>query len=464
MSKYKSIRSATDPTPEGIEKGVISVSRLNELAKDTLERHFGNISVEGEISNLVKPSSGHIYFSLKDGSSVVRCAMFRRQNRQNTYDVENGQQIIATGKITIYSPRGDYQLIVSELKPNGEGELRIRLEQLKQKLYKEGLFSESKKQKLPDWPKKIGIISSVSGAAVRDILNVLARRSPHIPIIIYPTSVQGENASAEIVEAISKANARRECDVLILARGGGSLEDLLPFSNESLVRAVFESECPIVTGIGHEIDFSLADFAADARAPTPSAAAELVSPDSKATEMLFGNVEKRLLNELQKFLAKKKERILELKGRLITPKRRLEIHQQRVDELHLRIDYLANTKFRITTDRVETLFKQIKNLSPNHVITSMQKDIGHLESRLHLSIENLIKSYEKTLSQHNKVLSAVGPQATLKRGYAIVSDNKGTVLRNVSACAEGDTVYTRLDKGHFSSVVLKKNVDREELK
>ena len=290
MSKYKSTQNTPDLRSERLQKSVMSVSHLNELARATLESELGNVSVECEISNLVKPSSGHVYFSLKDSSSVVRCAMFRRQNRQSGYDAGNGRQVIVTGKITIYSPRGDYQLIVSELKPNGEGELRIRLEQVKKKLHEEGLFSESRKKKLPSWPRMIGVISSDSGAAVKDILNVLARRSPYIPIMIYPTSVQGENASTEIVEAISKANVRRECDVLILARGGGSLEDLLAFNDERVVRAIFASECPIVTGIGHEIDFTLADFVADSRAPTPSAAAELVSPDSKSTEALFRRI------------------------------------------------------------------------------------------------------------------------------------------------------------------------------
>ena len=258
---------------------IFTVSDLNREARELLEGHFPLVWVEGEISNLARPSSGHIYFSLKDEAAQVRCAMFKMRNRLLNFQPENGQQVLARARISLYEARGDFQLIIEHMEETGDGALRRQFELLKHKLFEEGLFDESHKRELPSLPTRLGVITSPSGAAIRDILSVLKRRFPGIPILIYPVPVQGNEAPPAIIDAIKTAGIRKDCDLLILARGGGSLEDLWAFNDESVARAIYHCPIPVVTGIGHEIDFTIADFVADFRAPTPSAAAEYISPD-----------------------------------------------------------------------------------------------------------------------------------------------------------------------------------------
>jgi exodeoxyribonuclease VII large subunit len=260
-------------------QSAISVSELNRQVKALLEQGLAKLWVEGEISNLARPPSGHLYFSLKDESSQIRCAWFRQRQRGPTINLENGDQVLVFGRVSIYEARGDYQLIVEQLEDAGEGELRRRFEALKKKLSAEGLFDEEAKQDLPGLPGRIGVVTSPSGAAIRDIITVLNRRFPSIPVLIYPTLVQGETAATLIADAIATAVTRDECDVLIVARGGGSLEDLWSFNEEIVARAIYECPIPVVSAVGHEVDFTIADFVADVRAPTPSGAAELVVPD-----------------------------------------------------------------------------------------------------------------------------------------------------------------------------------------
>ena len=263
------------------ERDIYTVSDLNARARVILEECFKTIWVSGEISNLAKPNSGHLYFSLKDERAQVRCAFFRNSQRGLRFTPENGQHVLVQAQVSFYAARGDFQLIVSQMEMAGAGALQVAFEQLKQRLHKEGLFSQAHKKKLPLFPKCLGIITSPTGAAIRDILKVLQRRFSSIPIIIYPTLVQGDKAADQISMAIQRATQRKECDVLILARGGGSLEDLWPFNEEKVARAMFHCPIPIVTGIGHEIDVTIADFVADQRASTPSAAAEMVSPNQQ---------------------------------------------------------------------------------------------------------------------------------------------------------------------------------------
>jgi exodeoxyribonuclease VII large subunit len=258
---------------------IYSISELNSEARVLLEKRFPLIWVEGEISNLARPASGHIYFSLKDEAAQVRCAMFKMHNRLVNFQPKNGQQVLARVRISLYEARGEFQLIVEHMEETGDGALRRQFELLKQKLFEEGLFDEAHKQALPFLPTQLGVITSPSGAAIRDILSVLKRRFPGIPVLIYPVPVQGTEAPQAIVESIHSAAKCQDCDLLILARGGGSLEDLWAFNEETVARAINACPIPIVTGIGHEIDFTIADFVADYRAPTPSAAAEFISPD-----------------------------------------------------------------------------------------------------------------------------------------------------------------------------------------
>ncbi|MGH8597418.1 MAG: exodeoxyribonuclease VII large subunit, partial [Gammaproteobacteria bacterium] len=291
----KIAHTESNDTMNAAGRDILSVTRLNRAVRILLEGHFGAVWVEGEISNLARPSSGHWYFSLKDADSQIRCAMFRTRNALLEFAPRNGAQVVISARVSLYEPRGEFQLIVERMEPAGDGLLRIKFEALKWKLAEEGLFAQERKRPLPVWPKTIGVVTSATGAALRDVLQVLRRRNPSQHVVVYPSPVQGALAAPALIAAIATANRRDECAVLILARGGGSLEDLWAFNDEALVRAVHSSRIPLVTGIGHEIDFTLADFAADARAPTPSAAASLCVPEAIITLRQLTQLEQRLL-------------------------------------------------------------------------------------------------------------------------------------------------------------------------
>src|ERR1700683_1480816 len=321
---------------ETVEKrDVYSVSRLNREVRVLLERGFGTLWVEAEISNFSRPSSGHWYFSLKDANAQVRCAMFRQRNMLCALSARDGQKVLVRARIGLYEPRGEFQLVVEHMEDAGLGALKRQFEELSARLKAEGLFAAERKRPLPALPRRIGVITSPSGAAVRDILHVLARRFPAVAVMIYPVAVQGAQAPAEIFAALALACRRADCDVLILARGGGSLEDLWAFNDERLARAIVASPIPVISGIGHEIDFTIADFAADVRAPTPSAAAELVVPDAQEWLTAFVRLGSRLERCMRRRLEEHGERLRWLAGRaaLVSPTARLGAHAQRLDEL-----------------------------------------------------------------------------------------------------------------------------------
>ncbi|MCG7868769.1 MAG: exodeoxyribonuclease VII large subunit, partial [Candidatus Thiodiazotropha taylori] len=314
---------------------IFSVSRLVRETRAILEASFPLLWVSGEISNLAQPASGHIYFSLKDEAAQVRCAMFRMKRQRLRFQPENGQQVLIRAKVSLYEARGEFQLIAEHMEPAGEGALRFAFEQLKQKLAAEGLFDTEQKKPIPVPPKQLGLITSPSGAAVRDLLSVLKRRFPALPVIIYPVQVQGEDAARQIVQMLKLAERRQECDLLILSRGGGSLEDLQAFNEEQVARAIHQLSIPVVTGIGHEIDFTIADFVADRRAATPSAAAELVTPDQLEWQQRLHAVTRRLKQNQQQRLQQLQQHFSALLKRLQIqhPKRRLQQQAQRLDEL-----------------------------------------------------------------------------------------------------------------------------------
>src|ERR1700688_3201780 len=320
-------------------RDIYSVSRLNREVRVLLERGFGALWLEGEISNLARPSSGHWYFSLKDATAQVRCAMFRQRNMLSAFAARDGQKVLVRARIGLYEPRGEYQLVIDHMEDAGLGALRRQFEQLAAKLAAEGLFAPERKRSLPALPKRIGVITSPSGAAIHDILHVLARRFAAIPVLLYPVAVQGAAAAAEIVAALNLAGRRAECDVLILARGGGSLEDLWAFNDEALARAIVASPIPIVSGIGHEIDFTIADFAADVRAPTPSAAAEIAVPDGEEWLASLARLAQRLQRGLLRRVEAQRERLRWLVGRaaLVSPAARLSQQTQRLDDLDQRM-------------------------------------------------------------------------------------------------------------------------------
>ena len=396
-----------------LTKTVLTVSELNQSTQRLLEDCFPAVWVEGEISNLVRPTSGHIYFSLKDPKAQIRCAMFRLKSQRVDFELRNGLLIQVLAKVSLYPDRGDYQLIVDRIEMAGDGLLKKAYEELVSKLTKEGLFEERWKKPLPLLPKQIGVITSPTGAAIRDILSVLKRRFPSIPVIIYPTKVQGSEAMLEIVQAITLANQHQATNILILARGGGSLEDLWPFNEEKVARAIFDSQIPIVTGIGHEIDFTIADFVADRRAATPSAAAELVVPDQYAFLQQLSTLENRLINEITKYC-------------------------QRLAQ------------------RLDGLIKQIRH--PGQQIQNQLQTLSLLMIRLNNTMQQLLKTKDIALKNALRALETVSPLATLNRGYAILSlADRDHVVRSIQEVKHGDNVQIRLEDGILKAKVYDTN-------
>lgn len=409
---------------------IYSVSQLNQSARLLLEQSFPLIWVEGEISNLARPSSGHIYFSLKDSQAQIRCAMFAMRSRLVNFKIDNGQHVLVRAKVSLYEGRGDYQLIVEHLEEAGNGALQRAFEELKQRLAAEGLFDTAHKKRLPKLPKAIGVITSPSGAAIRDILSVLRRRFPGIPVYIYPTAVQGQAAAAQVVQAIQLANQHRQCDVLILARGGGSIEDLWPFNEEIVARAIFASELPIVSGVGHEIDFTIADFVADQRAPTPSAAAELCSPDCQ--EWLFSltqlaqRLQQLILNQLQQY----SQTVLWLSKRLQHPGQRLREQSQRLDDLEQRLHRAHQHYLRHQASKIAELKAKLQRHIPIFYLEQLKTQHAMLHLRLQQAITGKLEQGKVKLAHLAHTLETVSPLATLQRGYVIARHTGSTKIVN----------------------------------
>jgi exodeoxyribonuclease VII large subunit len=442
--------SSTDITAtNSITREIYSVSDLNNAARDLLESEFPLIWVEGEISNLARPASGHIYFSLKDSNAQLRCAMFKMRNRQVTFRPENGQQVLVRGRVSLYPARGDYQLIAEHMEEAGDGVLRRQFELLKHKLHSEGLFDEANKQDLPELPAHIGVITSPTGAAIRDILSVLKRRFPGIPVLIYPVPVQGAEAPPAIVAALENAAKRNECDLLILARGGGSLEDLWAFNDEAVARAIFACEIPLVSAIGHEVDFTIADFVADLRAPTPSAAAELVSPDRNEWLATFAGWQQRLLRSWQGLVAQHRQQLDWLQRQLKHPGQRLRERAQRLDELEQRLNLAQQSRLRQQQARLSTLTARLHGCSPVQRLREMRLRLDKLQHSSRSAITATLAKQHARLGNLGRALNAVSPLATLGRGYAIVQMPDGTVVRKFNDVRVGDSVTTRLGAGRI---------------
>ena len=431
-------------------RDIYTVSRLNREARTVLEGGFPLLWVEGEISNLARPASGHLYFSLKDPAAQVRCAMFRNRNLHLGFEPANGQQVLVRARVSLYEARGEFQLIVEHMEEAGAGALRRAFEALKARLEKEGLFAPEHKRPLPAHPRCVGVITSPSGAAVRDILTTLRRRFPALPVIVYPVPVQGEGAAEAIAAALHRANERRECDVLILARGGGSLEDLWAFNEEVVARAIHASAIPVVTGVGHEIDFTIADFAADHRAPTPTAAAELVSPDQQAWRRRLDQLTARLDLLMARRLEHLRERLAWLAGRLREPRRRLQEAFLRLDELDLRLHRAMDQRLRHEGHRLATLRARLLRHHPEAVLAAARSRCALLAQRLAAATRDRLGDARHRLELAARGLEAVSPLATLARGYAIVSDPAdGTVIRAARGVRPGQRVEARLHEGRL---------------
>ncbi|MEW5756423.1 MAG: exodeoxyribonuclease VII large subunit [Pseudomonadota bacterium] len=445
--------SNTTPTTEP-PRFVYSVSHLATEVKELLEGTFPLIWVEGEISNLSAPASGHWYFSLKDANAQVRCAMFRMRNTHVRFKPENGVQILIRARVSLYTPRGDFQLIVEHMEEAGDGALRRAFEELKQRLEQEGLFAPERKKPLPASPARIGVITSPTGAAIRDILTVLKRRSPWIPVLIFPVAVQGDKAAQEIAHAIRRASERRECDVLIVGRGGGSLEDLRAFNEEVVARAIAACEIPIVSAVGHEIDFTIADFVADRRAPTPSAAAELVGPDRMELLTRLKRDQSRLIYNLRSTLRHKQSTLKWLQQRCQLPQQRLQMLAQRLDEIERRLLDALRHRRREAAHRLATLSARLKHQSPSQRLQRLALRFENVSLRLNRAMRHRLQLKTERLTAVSHHLDAVSPLATLSRGYAIVEKLPERILvRSSRQIKRGDTVETRLGTGRIQSEV-----------
>lgn len=438
------------PAADAPGRAVYTVSELNRQVKTLLEQSFPQLWIEGELSNLSRPRSGHWYFTLKDATAQVRCAMFRSRNALVGFQPTDGQQVLVRARIGLYEPRGDYQLIVEYLEEAGDGALRRAFEALKKRLQAEGLFDAGRKRALPAAPRSIGVITSPTGAALRDILSVLRRRYSLGRVLIYGVPVQGVQAAPAIVEALGTAARRSECDVLILARGGGSLEDLWAFNEEAVARAVAACPIPVVSGVGHEIDFTIADFVADARAPTPSAAAELVSPNLFDWLARAQQFEQRAIQRQRSRLQETQNQLARIMARLDRqhPGRRLEQAMQRLDELDARLRRSAQRHLGTAAARLEAAGNRLHASSPQRRLDALDQHLRHLDLRLRACATQTLERRQNRLQLATRTLNALSPLSTLERGYAIAT-LEGVVLRDAAQAAAGDQVDLRLHRGRL---------------
>jgi len=450
MTKIKSKNMI--PLPDDI----YTITRLNREVGELLKEAFPTIWIEGEISNLAKPVSGHFYFTLKDDNSQVRCAFFKNKQANLGFDLDNGMKVLAKANVGLYEGRGDYQLIIEQIEPAGAGALQIAFDALKQKLAREGLFDEKHKKILPKYPKTIGIITSATGAAIRDILSILKRRYPFGNLIIYPIPVQGENAAMVIAEKIKNAEKRNECDVFILTRGGGSIEDLWAFNEEIVAQTIFNIETPIVSGIGHEIDFTIADFVVDLRAATPSAAAELVSPNINELIQELKNSEKQLVRFQKENIKNFKNYVEIFFRKLPQPNQKLFELMQQTDEYYMYLKH--NIESEIMSKRI--LINESKNnlekLNPMQIINRQLDYIKNIRLRFEREIVLFLEKINNRISKVDDILKSISPISTLDRGYAIVSDYKtNKIVKNANHLKVGKKIHVKLATSEIDSTVDK---------
>ncbi|EJG0668393.1 exodeoxyribonuclease VII large subunit [Vibrio parahaemolyticus] len=436
-------------------QNIFTVSRLNAEVRLLLENEMGIVWLVGEISNFSAPVSGHWYLTLKDSRAQVKCAMFRGNNRRVTFKPANGNQVLVKARLSLYEPRGDYQLIIESMQPEGDGRLQQEFEELKMKLAAEGLFAQTNKLPLPEHPKRVGIITSKTGAALYDILDVLKRRDPSLPVVIYPTMVQGDDAAIQIAQAIGRANSRNECDVLIVGRGGGSLEDLWCFNNEILARTIAASQIPIISAVGHEVDITIADFVADVRAPTPSAAAELVSRDNSHKDQSLVAKQHKLASAMRYYLAQQKQQSAQLLHRLERqhPSYQLQRQSQQLDELDMRLRRAMQRFIDTRQQAVERKHHRLQLNSPVKHLAQQKSRLERVEHKLMDAMDRKLLTMRHQLAIAAEKLDTVSPLATLKRGYSIMQTDQGKVVTSADDVKTGDLLVTRLANGEIHSTV-----------
>ncbi len=439
-------------TDSASTRTIYQVSELVTAVRELLEHSFPLLWVEGEISNLARPRSGHWYFTLKDDRAQVRCAMFANRNRRLGQPPEDGDRVQARARVSLYPARGEFQLIIEHLEDAGAGELQRAFEALRNRLAEEGLFDDSRKRRLPAVPHCIGVVTSATGAALRDVLSVLRRRYPVARVVIYPTAVQGANAAGDIVRMLERAGDRGDCDVLLLVRGGGSLEDLQAFNEETVARALRACPLPVISGVGHEVDFTIADFAADVRAATPSAAAELVCPDLDAWHQRLDALMRRSHTSLQRRMARLDQRLTGLHTRLARrhPARTLEQRMQRVDELEQRLRRLARRRYQEAGQRLHGLTRRLQSHHPHTALRAARTSLAGLDRRLGIAMQARLGDEQHRWRLATRALDAVSPLNTLTRGYAIVRDEQQRVITDAADARPGDDMQVQLRRGSLA--------------
>ena len=437
----------------------ISVSELNALAKALLEDHLAGLWIAGEVSNLTRAASGHYYFSLKDSRAQVRCAMFKGAAARLANPLKEGDHIEVAGKISIYEARGEFQITVNEVRLKGLGQLYEAYERLKTQLQAEGAFAAERKKPLPARPQCIGIVTSLAAAALRDVVTTLKRRAPEIPVIVYPTAVQGAGSEFQIAQAIKTASQCAECDVLIVCRGGGSIEDLWAFNEEPVVRAIEACAIPVVSGVGHETDFTLADFVADVRAPTPTGAAELVSPNRQESLHRLAQAKGRLKTVLEQRYFDASQKLDWLARQIRHPRQKLDEQRAYIHKLAQTLSYSMTQNVRAHTARFERQTQALKHCRPD--ISVYRQDISRFQTTLSHAFRQLLAQRRQSLTAQTALLEAVSPQQILERGFSVVKNTRGQVIRNADVLKQGQKLHITFADGETDVRVTKEQEQRE---
>ena len=430
----------------------LSVSQLNREAKRLLEASFSLIRVEGELTNFARPASGHWYFTLKDPQAQVRCAMFRNRSQLLSFRPKEGDQVIVTAKVSLFEGRGDFQLICEQMMPSGEGQLQKAFEQVKQELSQRGFFDPARKRPLPKHPRRIGVITSATGAAIHDILHVLQRRFPNLPVNLYPSAVQGAEAADQLVAALALANRHAECDVLIIGRGGGSLEDLWPFNEVRVAEAILRSAIPVVSAVGHETDTTISDLVADYRAPTPSAAAEVLSPDQQALFDRLMQHQRSLIRQISRHLQQAQQGLDLQQLRLKHPGERLTQQAQQLTQIESTLIRLQQQQLIHAWKSVAQTEQRLDRQTPK--FTQQALRLSQLRVQLKQRMESQMTSHRYVLQQTARRLNSISPLATLDRGFSLLMDHQGQVIQSVTQATTGDILQAKLKDGVLNCQVI----------
>ena len=447
--------------PKPAPESVLSVSQVTRKIRDLIEIEIGEAWIEGEVSNLRVQRSGHQYFTLKDSGAQLSCVLFKGNASRQTHLPEDGRKVLLFGEFSVYEARGNYQLIVREVRPAGVGDLQAKFDELKRKLAAEGLFDQSIKKPLPKFPTRIGVVTSASAAALRDMLHVWERRAPWLEIVLYPVRVQGAGAEHEIAEAINKLNRWNErdgdgkLDLLVVARGGGSLEDLWCFNEEVVARAIAASELPVVSGVGHEIDFTIADFAADLRAPTPSAAAEVLTPDRAELSATLDSLAHRAKRSIDQRVTMLDYQLQSRSGAELfnMPRFAIRERQQQLDSALDDLTNLAHDTVETRTDRLQRLQEKLARLTPSAQLAATDEKLAHLHQRMMELTSHRLEKLGDSLRHRQSLLHAISPDVVLARGYSLTTDANGQIIRDADSVSAGDELITKLAKGTVKSKV-----------